>query len=86
MSEEKSGQITIYSTPTCAFCHMAKEYFKSKNIDYTDMDVTTNPTAYNELMQKSGQLGVPVIDIAGSIIVGFDRNQIDAALRTQKLI
>ena len=78
--------VTIFTTPTCAFCHMAKEYFKSKHVEYEDMDVTSSATAYNELMQKSGQLGVPVIDIGGSIIVGFDRPQIDAALRTQKLI
>ena len=77
--------ITIYTTPTCAFCHMAKEYFKSKKIDFNDRDVTTDGEAYKEIMDKSGQLGVPVIDIGGTIVVGFDRPKIDAALREKKL-
>lgn len=72
--------IIIYTTPTCGFCHMAKEYFKSKDLNYEEKDVTTDAQAYHEILEKSGQLGVPVIDINGSIIVGFDKPKIDSAL------
>jgi len=75
-----SQQVTIYTTPTCGFCHMAKKYFKSKNIEFDEKDVTSDADAYKEILDKSGQLGVPVIDIEGSIIIGFDRPKIDAAL------
>ena len=59
---------------------MAKEYLESKNVEYTSKDVTTDSEAYKEILDKSEQLGVPVIDIDGSIIVGFDRPKIDSAL------
>jgi len=78
--------ITIYTTPTCGFCHMAKEYFKSKNIGYDSKDVTADADAYKEILDKSGQLGVPVIDIDGSIVIGFDRPKIDTILREKKLV
>lgn len=81
-----TATITMYTTPTCAFCHMAKEYFKAKGIEFEQKDVTVDRQAYDELLDKSGQLGVPVIDIGGTIIIGFDRPHIDAALREHKLI
>lgn len=81
-----AASITMYTTPTCAFCHMAKEYFKARGLDFTAKDVTTDPSAYHELLDKSQQLGVPVIDIGGTIIVGFDRPRIDLALREKKLV
>lgn len=78
--------ITIYSTPTCVFCHMAREYFKSKGVDFTSIDVTLDQKALQAMVNKSGQMGVPVIDIGGDIIVGFDRPRIDLALRDKKLV
>ena len=78
--------VTIYTTPTCGFCHMAKEYFKSKNVEFDSKDVTADADAYKEILDKSGQLGVPVIDIGGSIIVGFDKPKIDDALEENKLV
>ena len=78
--------ITMYTTPTCAFCHMAKEYFKSKDLEYDTKDVTTDGEAYKELLEKSNQLGVPVIDIDGTVIIGFDRPKIDLALREKNLV
>ena len=69
--------ITIYSTPTCAYCHMAKEYLTSKNIPYTDVDVSRDHAAQEQMIAKSGQYGVPVIDVDGKIIVGFDRRKLD---------
>jgi glutaredoxin-like YruB-family protein len=72
--------ITIYSTPTCPYCKMAKEYLKSRNQPYTEIDVAADPAKADEMIKKSGQMGVPVIDIGGTIIVGFDKTKINAAL------
>ncbi len=64
--------VTIYSTPTCHFCHMAKDYFEANHVMFTDHDVAADLTKRQEMIQKSGQMGVPVIDIGGEIVVGFD--------------
>jgi glutaredoxin-like YruB-family protein len=72
--------VLVYSTPTCPWCHKAKEYFKSKGVEYTDYNVADDQTKAEEMMQKSGQLGVPVIDIDGNIIVGFDLDRINELL------
>jgi glutaredoxin 3 len=74
------AKITIYSTPWCHFCKMAKEYFKSKNVEWIEKDVSTDIPAQQEMISKSGQLGVPVIDIDGQIVVGFDRPKINQYL------
>ena len=73
--------IKIYTTPTCVYCKMAKEYFKAKNISYQEFNVAENDTAREEMVKKSGQLGVPVIDIGGEIFVGFNRPEIEKALK-----
>lgn len=72
--------ITVYSTPTCPYCKMAKEYLTSKNQQYAEIDVAADPAKADEMIKKSGQMGVPVIDIGGTIIVGFDKTKINAAL------
>ena len=72
--------ITIYSADWCAFCHMAKRYLDDKGIKYTVKDVEKDPAFAQESVTKSGQTGIPVIDIDGQIIVGFDRPRIDAAI------
>lgn len=72
--------ITIYSAVWCGFCHTAKRYFDQLGIKYTDKDVEKDPSFMQEAIDKSGQMGVPVIDIDGTIIVGFDRPRIDAAI------
>ncbi len=64
--------ITIYTTPTCHFCHGAKAFFKEHSIAYTEKDVSGDPVARAEMVSKSGQMGVPVIDIDGKIVAGFD--------------
>lgn len=79
------SQIIIYSATWCAFCHAAKQYFDKLGVKYTDKDVEKDPTAGLEAVDKSGQRGIPVIDIAGDIIIGFDRPKIDAALKTHQL-
>lgn len=68
--------VTIYSTPTCHFCHMAKDYFKENNIAYTEYDVASNLEKRKEMVEKSGQMGVPVIIIDNELTVGFDRPRI----------
>ncbi len=72
--------VTIYSTPTCHFCHMAKDYFTANHVAYTDYNVATDLPKRQEMMQKSGQMGVPVIDIGGEIIVGFDEPRLKELL------
>lgn len=69
--------ITIYSTPTCGYCQQAKQYLASKNVPYTEVDVSTDRTKQEEMVAKSGQFGVPVIDVGGKIIVGFDKRKLD---------
>lgn len=69
--------VKVYSTPTCPFCTMAKRYLASKNVAYEDVDVSVDREAAIEMIRKSGQRGVPVLDINGNIIVGFDRERID---------
>ncbi|GBE20580.1 MAG TPA: NrdH-redoxin [Candidatus Pacearchaeota archaeon] len=68
--------VTIYSTPTCPHCIVAKEFFKEKGIKYKDIDVSKDEKAAEEMVRKSGQRGVPVIDIDGKIIVGFERDKV----------
>ena len=72
-------KILTYTSPTCPFCHQAKEYLDSKKIKYTDFDVT-DPKNAQTMIDKSGQMGVPVLDIEGKIIVGFDKAAIDKEL------
>ncbi len=72
--------VTIYSATWCAFCHAAKDYLDKKGVTYTDLDIEKDPANAQAVVEKSGQLGIPVLDINGTIIVGFDRPKIDAAL------
>lgn len=72
--------VTVYSTPTCPYCKMAKEYFDAKNVEYTDIDVSSDAKAAEDMVQKSGQMGVPVIEIGNQVLVGFDQAKIDEAL------
>lgn len=63
----------IYTTPTCPYCKLTKEFFKEKGVEYDEIDVSNDPAKQEEMIQKSGQMGVPVIDVGGTIVVGFDR-------------
>ncbi len=73
-------KVKIYSTPTCPFCIRAKEFLKENNVLFEDTDVSTNQEAARDMIEKSGQMGVPVLDIDGQIIVGFDKERIKNAL------
>jgi glutaredoxin 3 len=72
--------ITIYSTPSCVYCNMAKTFFKANNVAFTDFNVATDLGKRKEMIEKTGQMGVPVIDIGGTIVVGFDEPKIKTAL------
>lgn len=72
--------VTIYSTPTCHFCHMAKEFMTANNIKFTDYNVATDLEKRKEMVDKSGQMGVPVIDIDGELMVGFEQDRLASAL------
>ena len=73
--------ITLYSTSSCPWCHKARDFLKSKNIKFKDINVGENQKAAKEMIKKSRQQGVPVIDINGAIIVGFDEPAIRKALK-----
>lgn len=72
--------VTVYSTPTCPFCIRAKQYLKESGINFTDYDVGSDQAKAQEMIDKSGQMGVPVIIIDDKIIVGFDKEKIKEAL------
>ena len=73
-------KVKIYSTPACPYCIRAKQFLKENNVIFEDIDVSTNQQAAEEMIQKSGQMGVPVLDIDGEIIVGFDKERVKQAL------
>jgi glutaredoxin-like YruB-family protein len=72
--------VTVYSTPTCPFCIRAKQYLKESGIKFTEYDVGADPDKAEEMIKKSGQMGVPVIEIDGKIIIGFDKEKIKESL------
>jgi len=73
-------KVIIYTTPSCIYCKMAKAFFKEHNISYEEKDVSTDEKAVAEMIHKSGQLGVPVIDIDGQIVIGFDKEALSELL------
>ena len=73
-------QVVIYSLPTCPNCKQAKEYLSQKGITYLDHDVATDKVRLEEMMQKSGQLGVPVILVNDEVLIGFDQSKLDELL------
>jgi len=75
-----SKTVRVYSTPTCPWCIRTKQFLNDNNIVFENIDVSTNQVAAQEVVQKSGQMGVPVLDINGEIIVGFDKEKIKTAL------
>ncbi len=75
--------VTIYSTPTCHFCHMAKDYFKENNIEYIEFDVAADTEKRAEMMEKTGQMGVPQIEINGEMVVGFNEAKIEELLKAE---
>jgi glutaredoxin 3 len=77
-------KITVYSTPTCPWCKKTKDYLKKKKLEFRDVDITEEDKDREEMIDKSGQMGVPVIDIDGTIIVGFNPKEIEKVLKEAK--
>ncbi|MFA5838600.1 MAG: glutaredoxin domain-containing protein [Candidatus Paceibacterota bacterium] len=77
MESQNNKKVFIYSTPVCPYCDMAKRFFSQNNIEYTNYDVSTNIEKRKEMIEKSGQMGVPVIMIDENVIVGFDQNKLE---------
>jgi glutaredoxin-like YruB-family protein len=74
------ANVKVYSTPTCPYCKMAKQFLTEGNVQFEDIDVSSNQSAAQEMISKSGQMGVPVLDIDGQIVVGFDKGKIKKLL------
>mgnify|MGYP003403857685 CR=1 FL=1 len=72
--------VIIYSTPTCHFCHMAKEFFTANNVPFTDLNVAEDEAKRAEMIDKSGQMGVPVIFIGEDMVIGFNEGKIKQLL------
>jgi len=73
-------KVSIYSTPNCHFCHDAKDFFKENNVAYEDFDVSIDMAKRQKMIDKSGQMGVPVIEIGEDLIVGFNKLKIKELL------
>ena len=78
------GKVRVFTTTSCPWCHRAKEYLKANKIKFEELDVIKDKKSADEMIELSGQLGVPVLDINGEIIVGFDKEAIDKALKKLK--
>ena len=73
--------VTIYTTPTCGYCTVAKKYFRENRVAFQEYDVSRDKRRADEMVHKSGQMGVPVIDINGKVIVGFNKSEIERSLK-----
>lgn len=73
-------KVTIYSTPWCVYCKMAKKFFADNNVKYDDYDVASDIQRRDEMIQKTGQMGVPVIDVDGKMVIGFDQPKLKELL------
>ena len=73
-------KIKVYGTPTCPYCAMTRKFLQDNNIEFEYIDVSAEPEKVREIVEKSGQMGVPVLDIDGRIVTGFDKDAIERAL------
>ena len=76
-------KVLIYTTPTCVYCKMTKEFLEERNIAYEEKNVSLDEKATQEMVEKSGQMGVPVIDIDGKVIIGFDKGKLSELLEVE---
>jgi glutaredoxin 3 len=83
---KKDAKIKVYSTPTCPYCYMVKDFLKSKGVEFEDIDVSSNRNAAREMISKTGMTAVPQIEINGKMIIGFDREALESELKNMKKI
>ena len=81
MGNNQQPKVRVFSTPTCAYCFTLKSFLKQHNIKFEDIDVSKDEKAQKEMIEKSGQMGVPVVDVDGQIVVGFDKEKICKILK-----
>jgi glutaredoxin 3 len=84
--DKRPADVVVYGAEWCAYCHLAMDYLKGKKVEYRYVDIDKEPGAGQEIFNKTGQAGVPVIQIADETILGFDRPRIDGALRANNLV
>ena len=80
VNKKMMKKVKIYTAPGCPFCMVAKDYLKERGIDFEEIDVSKNEKAVQELIEKTGHLGVPILEIDGEIVIGFDKEKIDKIL------
>lgn len=78
------AKVKIYSTPSCPYCYLLKEYLKENKIEFEDVDVSQDEEALNEMVRKTGAMAVPVLEVDGQIVIGFDKEKIDKLLNLKK--
>ena len=78
------SEVIIYTTPTCRYCNIAKEYFRRQGVEYKEIDVREDQDAAQALMQRTGEYGVPQIEINGNMIIGFNKEAIDKELNLKE--
>jgi glutaredoxin-like YruB-family protein len=78
--EMRQPRVIVFSTPTCSYCNAVKKYFRQQKIKFRDVDISRDKVEARDMTRRSGQMGVPVLDIGGKIVVGFDRPRIDRLL------
>ncbi len=76
----KQPRVIIFTTPTCTYCNALKRYLRQHKIKFKDVDISRDPRAARDVVRRTGQMGVPVVDIGGKIVIGFDRPKIDRLL------
>ncbi len=76
-------KVKLYSTPTCVYCVTLKKFLEEKGIEFEEIDISENKEAAEEMIEKTGQMGVPVVEIDDQVIVGFDRDKISEALKIE---
>lgn len=80
MAEKKYPRVIMFTTPTCTYCRKAKQYLRKKRVPFRDVDVSKDQAAARDMVRRSGQQGVPQIQIGNQVVIGFDRPKIDRLL------
>jgi glutaredoxin-like YruB-family protein len=80
MAARKFPRVILFTTPSCSYCRTAKQYLRQQQVPFKDVDVSRDAAAARDMVRRSGQQGVPVLDIGGKVVVGFDRPKIDRLL------